>query len=510
MGGDETRHLGGGLRGCRWGVYLAQFSWAFLGIGMLRFWYQYNLYNLHATTDFGDQVALTNILRALVIGILLLCARRHELSPRARSLLVWGSLVLMTLSSALHALDLDGSNVGIEVARYAACGVGLVWGGGMWMDFFARLSPARALFYLLAGVALSCLLSLACGYLPPYASALVNLFVPAVAVLAYWRACHVLDEQGEPPLPNQVDLAYDERYRAGVVRLVLSYCIFTFVLGIALGFPDGLPRELSQVERTLHQLALVALFAWVAWRVLVCGRRLWFPAVWCFENVLIIVAIVLLMSEKAAIFELATAIMLTAESVFYPLAFYSAYDLGRHMRRTSMFMLGVVYGGSLLCMGAGRIVSFFVANLPGGAAAMTVVMSVLVVVEMVLALRLAPTDRGLPLFSEVAVDVRRMASQAGAPGCAATPTAIPATGVSHALGAELPVTASPLGVLNDVERNIVELVVRGRSRSAIARELGYAENTVRNYLRNAYRKLGIHSKQELFDLVEGLSQDASE
>ena len=180
------------------------------------------------------------------------------------------------------------------------------------------------------------------------------------------------------------------------------------------------------------------------------------------------------------------------------------------MRRTSMFMLGVVYGGSLLCMGAGRIVSFFVANLPGGAAAMTVVMSVLVVVEMVLALRLAPTDRGLPLFSEVAVDVRRMASQAGALGCAATPTVIPATGVSHALGAEPPVTASPLGVLNDVERNIVELVVRGRSRSAIARELGYAENTVRNYLRNAYRKLGIHSKQELFDLVEGLSQDASE
>ncbi len=517
MGADGEAMDGAGRTRRPWDVYLAQFSWTFLGIGMLRFWYQYNLYNLHATTDFGDQVALTNILRAIIIGVLLMLAWRRELTGRVRSVLVWGSLVFMTLSGVFHALDLDGTNMGFEVAHYVTCAIGLVWGGGMWMDFFARLSPARALCYLLAGVVMSCVLSLLCGYLPPYATSLINLFVPAVAVLAYWRATHVLDEQGAPPLPNQMDAAYDEGHRAGVVRLVLSYCIFTFVLGIALGFPDGLPRQLSQVERTLHQISLVALFALAGWQVLFRGKRLWFPALWCFENALLIVAIVLLMSEQPVVFELATALMLAAESVFYPMAFYTAYDLGRHMRRPAMFMLGVVYGGSLLCMGVGRLVSFFVASAPGGAMAMTVVMSVLVVVEMVLALRLAPTRFGLPLFSDVAGDAKAMLAGGGKtaepPTDDNTVTPPVMAGVQDASGTVGVDQRSqePLDTLTAVERSIVDLVIRGRSRSAIAQELGYSENTVRNYLRNAYHKLGIHSKQELFDLVEAhSSEDASQ
>ena len=505
---------------------LSGLSLSFFGIGILRFWYQYNLYNLHATTDYGAQVALTNILRALVIGVLLLCAWRRELSPRARGILVWGSLILMTLSGVFYALDDAWNSHALEVVRYATCGVGLVWGGAMWMDVYARLSPARVLVCLSVGVALSCVLSLICSFFSPEVMSLVNLFVPVCSVLAYWRAMHVLSVQGHEE-PVQVDRLYDERYSAGVGRAVLSFCLFTFVLGIALGFPDGTPRELPPVQRVLHQVILVVICLYAVWWVVAHRGKLWFPAVWCFENALLIAAIVLLVSETPGTFEVGTAFMLMAESVFYPFVFFVAYDLGRHMRRTAMYMLGVLYGGALFCMGAGRLLSFYAERVPGGTTAMTVLMSVLVVIELVVALRFTATSGGLPLFSDVQADAQTlaMACASQAPKAAAGPQPGAADASSALSAAEKPnednhvppqeakgpgVEASALdraahrlhdAGLTTVEMRIVELIAHGRSRAVIARDLGYSENTIRNYTRNIYHKLNVHSKQELLDLL---------
>lgn len=54
------------------------------------------------------------------------------------------------------------------------------------------------------------------------------------------------------------------------------------------------------------------------------------------------------------------------------------------------------------------------------------------------------------------------------------------------------------------EIEIVQLVAKGRSRGYIASSLVISENTVKGHTRNAYGKLGIHSKQELLSLIEAL------
>ena len=53
------------------------------------------------------------------------------------------------------------------------------------------------------------------------------------------------------------------------------------------------------------------------------------------------------------------------------------------------------------------------------------------------------------------------------------------------------------------EEQVVALVACGRSAVYIAGELGIAPETVRSYLKSAYPKLGVHSKQELIDLFVG-------
>ena len=487
----------------------AGFTFAFIGIGILRFWYQYNLYNLHATTDYGIGVAWSNILRGLVGLALVACALRGELSPRTRSVLTWASLALMTASGVCNFLEIVTGSTSFETARYVTCGLGLVWGGGMWMDFFSRLAPPKAFLYLVCGLAMSCLLSLVAGYLSPLAMGLVNLFVPAFAVLAFWRAMHQLDERDRafPPAP-QTDFRYSELHRADVRQIGLSFALFAFVLGITLGFPDGHPRELGQAARSAHQLTLVAvLVAVLAW-VYLRGGRFKFTSVWYVENAILITAIVLLVEEGSATRTLATALFLSAESFFYSFVFLTCYDLGRRTRRAGVFILGVFYSVALMCMGAGRLFSTCVDALPGGIVTMLVVMSALVVVEMVAALHLGIFKSEIPLFSEVSVPTAAAnASGAASPLPTCKPRAGTATGETtrapqaQEASARIARLAREAG-LTPVETRIAELVCRGWTRALVASELGYSQNTVRNYTHALYEKLGIHSKQELVELVE--------
>ena len=51
------------------------------------------------------------------------------------------------------------------------------------------------------------------------------------------------------------------------------------------------------------------------------------------------------------------------------------------------------------------------------------------------------------------------------------------------------------------ECEVADLMRHGNTVATIARRLYISENTVRGHTKSIYRKLGIHSKQELIDLL---------
>ena len=57
------------------------------------------------------------------------------------------------------------------------------------------------------------------------------------------------------------------------------------------------------------------------------------------------------------------------------------------------------------------------------------------------------------------------------------------------------------------ERDILLVLARGRDVPSIAKQLYISENTVRSHSKSIYRKLKIHSKQELLDLLETVPVD---
>jgi DNA-binding CsgD family transcriptional regulator len=56
--------------------------------------------------------------------------------------------------------------------------------------------------------------------------------------------------------------------------------------------------------------------------------------------------------------------------------------------------------------------------------------------------------------------------------------------------------------LSPRETEVFFLLVKGRNRSYISEELVVSDETVKTHIKNIYRKAGVHSKQEMLDLVE--------
>ena len=56
--------------------------------------------------------------------------------------------------------------------------------------------------------------------------------------------------------------------------------------------------------------------------------------------------------------------------------------------------------------------------------------------------------------------------------------------------------------LTSRESDVLRLLARGRNAAYIQQELALTHSTVKSYVADVYRKLNVHSHQELIDLVE--------
>lgn len=492
-------------------TFLPGLSLAFFGIGFYRLWYQFSFYNLHFSADMGMVTVGANIARVAVIALLVLLARRDGFSRAARGVFVWSGFVLMTASSVLYLIDLFFNTADFEALRVVVGGVGLVGGEVIWVFFLERLRPGEAFFYAAGGLALSCALSLAMGYLDPAVSGMINLFVPALSVFAYWQAMARLDERGRAgegagKAPGADALYERDPLRRGVAQVLAAFFLYAFLLGMALGYPDGRERELSQAVRSIHQVLVVALVALVVWLVLVRGRSFRLSGYWLFQNALMMASICFLMSGQAGSEEASAFLLTNAVTCFYiPLVFFS-YCIGRHVRQPTTIVYAVAYGGSLLCMAAGRIVVYAVGPALDHGLWLLIAMAIVVLVEATLIMR--------PHFMgdwPVGFELCRGASGASGGGFAeegradgsADARAVEDAGASGGgLSPASPVAAFARRFgLSETEEAIVSLIAQGRSRAFIARTLSYSENTIRNYTRTVYRKAQVHSKQELLDKV---------
>ncbi len=161
--------------------------------------------------------------------------------------------------------------------------------------------------------------------------------------------------------------------------------------------------------------------------------------------------------------------------------------------RRAVVAYGLVAGCAYVLLGLGTAVGYALQQWGGRAAAP--VFSIVVIV-CIYAL-------SLPL----AVQARRRAAQ-GAPDAPEAPASLPdmdAPTAGHAVHRLLDRQAQALAAshgLTPRESEVLALILAGLDSPTIAKRLGLTDNTVRTHKKNLYRKLDVHSKQEILALVE--------
>ena len=544
-------------------AFLPSFSLYFLGLLAVRVWLQSAIYDRYLSTDAGLITVASNVVRVILIAVLLAIAVRRGFPERRLSLFAIVSVTAMTAASVLFLFEFETGTAWLLWPACLLAGFGVIWGGGMWMRFYERLSPGEALLYLFLSLAGSCAVGFVLGLIPEDVTHLVGILMPVTSLFAYQRAMAALDERERKHAEDAESVAaastpkpracYDEEPRLTFVRLVLGVALFNLALGLARGFPHGDAIPLPVAYQFQHQFGTCLLCLAVIWWALVRKRGVRFSTLWIVSISLIIVGVLLLSFTDPNLMASGATFISIANTFTLGVLWYCSYDIGRHLSVPAYVVLGVAWIAHLLPREIGRSAIWWI----GPSDQLTIVVMVAMVVLIAVSIGFVMNDSipaVRPFFAELngksagastsagfkpadgkegptststpgAADVDAFpdgaAPQAAEPladenrvdGSATTssPSASPASAPSSAESTtdrafEL---LRERHFLTDREVEVARLMAQGRSKAAIASRLFLSENTVRTHARNLYAKLDIHNRQELIDAVESACEACS-
>lgn len=471
------------------------------GLAFVHMWIYCSTHRFLESGGISVPQVLYSAMSVALVGLALVLRHRREVSQVSatahRRTLVFDTVAAtaMALGGVALSVELPGSAAVRTVVGAVLGGVGVVWAYGRWVQVYARLDLrfSAPLIFLTMVVGSSC--KTVIDFLPPLAAAVVFACVPFAAFACARRSMTYI-----PPAPEP-DRYYNRRTIGSLGRVVCGVAAFSFTMGIIqAAFLSRTPEPYVAsvlVNHGTEILIALVFFWWVGLQ----GRGLDFGRTWRLILILMITALVFesfLVGTPAH--AMLFALMRTAHAllVVYFL-FLAISDVARH----SSYRPLAVYAVGWLAY----TLPFAVGNMAGSAMAASsfapFITSVAVWALVVVALILLD-DRSLGnqlIFAELNGDGE---DDAPARHAGAVQRAIdeePPARREDAVRTRCQALARKHG-LTAREREVLELLVRGHSKTRIAETFLISENTVRGHAKHIYAKLGVHSKQELLDVFE--------
>ena len=97
---------------------------------------------------------------------------------------------------------------------------------------------------------------------------MINLFIPALSVFAYWQAMTRLDERAKTTRAGREDgmgkapggdaLYESDPFRTGAVHALIAFFLSRCCWAMALGYPGWTSSRMSQTVRSIHQCSCAA------------------------------------------------------------------------------------------------------------------------------------------------------------------------------------------------------------------------------------------------------------
>ena len=455
------------------------------------------------TDSFCDALMLATI--AVYAVMFLLCWKRDESQPLTshflnRSCLVQAALITCGLALIVLASFVEQFQfVSIAAGMFLGCGMGL--GVYEWVYLFMRHGAMAAQQSFVAswllGVGIFALLALVPSL--PRLILLCALGVVSVALeLGYARAAHGLDAsepRASQDAPLKRDTSTDKHNVARELRQFVPIAIATTVLGFAYGMSG--PLQLSGSGASTGDVALLANHVGTALIAALVASLILFASAGHLNLLPVFLAAFTLDTTAAIVlpfagdgyFPLCASIFGMVNRVAGMLVLYSCVTLPnlRVFYRAAPFLLGASGLGLTAGVAVGNALFASIAN--GYVVLMVVTLAIMYVMFMALT---------------VALVTRGWRSEPTAAVLAPSPAAKPASGTNpHTPASEI----ASLYRLSEREVEVMGYLSKGRGVSFTAEQLGLSQNTVKAYAKSLYKKLDVHSREELIDLVDEFERE---
>lgn len=312
--------------------------------------------------------------------------------------------------------------------------------------------------------------------IPPLPAALCLVFLPVVSALLSRRA-----KAEQPPAHEGVVVYYEGRISSVPWRILIGVSVYSLIVGSMQGMPAESGIFSSEALTLLHHGAEIAVAAGVMWWVFGRGGLLRFSSLWRAVIFFTATALVFLPLIGSAWAGGVMVLVSIAQTLVVMLFWVMLADVARHSSVSPFAVFGAGWISYSLPLAFGWIIGGAVAAHDIGSYALAV-MAYLLTLVAVFAL------------NENDISQRRIFADLDAPA--------PAGSLYGQIEAACKTLGEEAG-LTPREIEVMELLCQGRSKAYIAENLFISENTVRSHGKHIYQKLGIHSKQELLDLVTG-------
>lgn len=451
--------------------------WRLFGFGYYQAWIYLAVLStvLFADPDFfSTHLQFTRQFFSLSVAVCLFClifvsqkldilSKRHYLLVMAASLTAMGTMLI--------SLPLQDSGVqfAVAVVGMAMTGIGNSFLIVTWGALWSRMDTDRMGLHLVVSNAFAGCLYLVVTVLPDFLAVIVT------AALPLCSAFTLLASEDEPLRQQEDTSAKPKRL---LWKAIVAMAVIPFVFGIARAFSS--PAEASDFDELQHSIVLgMTVFALaVAVFVVLAPRQRTVVRLYRFVVPLMAAGFIALPFAPNEYRWMAFSAIMCGFYSFEGLVWLLQPEYVFRTKTSTIKVFG--WGRCLFHLFgfAGATFGFFAINQGMASASIPISICLVIVLVLILLSTYVFTEHDLRLF----IAKPKMASE---PDDAQ---------VYRAIGAKYG--------LSGREEEVLAMLGKGRSAPFIADSLFISKGTVKTHTRHIYDKMGVHSKQELLDIIE--------
>lgn len=458
-----------GRQSARTMAFLPSVPVFFLGIGIYRAWIE--LVYVYPPVEFPAEHTSLEISNFAMIGALLLCAvLARRIAPLYGKRWVYvGTGLLMTAGTAASFWSLFHPSMSsvIVVAGAVASGVGLALTILLWSELFSSLNPARVVFYYSLSLLFGALIVLVMrGFLLNHFM-VFTLLLPALSLLCVAMSFRAIPE-GERPRKEWVSFSFPWKPVALMAVYALAYGIRTDIISVS----EGPHSSWGVVFAATLVVISVALR----------GERFDLAILYRVGLPLMVGGLLLVPLVAPSDSFISNFCVEASYTSFTILIMIILSNISHRFGVSAVWLFGIERGLRLLIAKFGAFIAGVLAENGNPGVTLSAAMTAILICTLIfLPEKNLLSDWGMTQLGGDGVNDETRERER-------------LRGVCAQLAAEYG--------LSRREAEVLELLVRKRSIVDIEQELLITTGTVKSHIGHIHSKMGIHSRKELFRLLE--------